>query len=67
MYTKNLLEFASRSYLYLLISYIAARMRLIVSTKIKGAIADMGESGDIAGMNCSTAVTKKYTLADLLN
>jgi hypothetical protein len=41
------------------ISYIAALIRLIVNTKISGAIAEIGESGEIAGINCSTAVSKK--------
>lgn len=39
----------------------------MVSTNIKGAMAETGERGEMAGMNCNTAVARKYTLASLLN
>lgn len=41
--------------------------RLTQMTKIKGAMAENGDNGDIAGMNCRIAVNRKYTFANLLN
>ena len=39
----------------------------IANTTINGAQAVTDERGDMTGMVCNTAITKKYMLANLLN
>jgi hypothetical protein len=49
------------------ISSIPALIKLTNSTNKSGAIAETGDNGEIVGINCKMAVSKKYTFANLLN
>ena len=52
-------EFVSRSALYLERSSNASRIMESETTKIKGAIADIGLSGEMAGIDCRMATRRK--------